>query len=88
MQRRGFTVGYSDLVTIDTPFLVLSSYIYVPTGGTGDIVWLNASGNPQFLSAAGVGYHPLAASQIVTSATVNGTLRTTSASNMTYGSGG
>ena len=82
MITNGFAFGLSDLVELDVEF-PRSSYIYV--GGTaGDIVYLNTLGQAQYLANAGLGYHPIGAKQIVTSADVNGTERTTTATGMVY----
>ena len=88
MITNGFAFGISDLVTLDTPFtyggnLVYSSYIYVYTAA-GDIVYMNSAGELQYLPSAAIGYHPIAASQIVTSGTVNGVSRTTGATGLAY----
>jgi hypothetical protein len=89
----GFVVSYSDLVTIGKPFtttvngrtLTLNASYIVVTGSSGDIVWLNALGLPQYLPNAQSGMaYPIGASQIVASATVNGTVRTTAATNMVW----
>jgi hypothetical protein len=85
----GFVVSYSDLVTVGSPFTIngltlTASYIYV-SGNSGDIVWLNALGQPQYLANAQSGqFYPIGASQIVSSATVNGSTRTTGATNMVW----
>jgi len=89
----GFVVSYSDLVVIGQPFTTTvngntltlnSSYIGV-TGNSGDIVWLNALGIPQYLPNAQAGMvYPIGASQVVASATVNGVLRTTAATNLVW----
>ena len=78
----GFACGYADSVTLDTAFPQVSAYILVGTGG--DIVFENSVGDAQFISNAGEGYHPIAALKVLTSGTVNGTPRTTTASGMTY----
>lgn len=88
MITNGFAYGISDIVTVDTPFeyrgaLLYSSYIYVYTTA-GDIVYRNSVGDLQYLPSAALGYHPIAASEIVTSGTVNGVSRTTSAVGMAY----
>lgn len=88
MITNGFAFGISDLVTLDTPFeyrgaLIYSSYIYVYTAA-GDIVYRNSAGDLQYLPSASLGYHPIAASEIVTSGDVNGTTRTTGATGLVF----
>lgn len=84
----GFAFGYSDLVTIGVNFPKPSIYIYV-AGLLGDIVYLNSNGIPQwFPGALAGGIYPIAATQIVASAVVNGTTRTTTATNLVYCSTG
>ena len=84
----GFVPSQSDAVTLDQPFTqngltYLSAYIF--PAGAGDIVWENNQGEPQWFpnAAAGQGYI-LGAKRILTNATVNGTPRTTTATNMTW----
>jgi|HubBroStandDraft_6_1064221.scaffolds.fasta_scaffold11517_6 hypothetical protein len=88
----GFVASYGDAITIGKPFTqtvqghlvtFISSYILV--GSSGDLVWLNALGIPQWLpgTLAGQAY-PIGASQIVASAIVNGVSRTTTASSLSY----
>lgn len=84
--------SYSDLVTLDTTISqtlngVVTNLIttYVKPGGTGDIVWLNGSGVPQYLPAAQANQlYKIAATKIVTTATVNGVVRDTTATNIAY----
>lgn len=88
MITNGFAFGISDIVTLDTPFtygdqLIYSTYIYVYTAA-GDIVYMNSAGELSYLPSAAIGYHPIAASQIVTSGDVNGTTRTTGATGLAY----
>jgi hypothetical protein len=80
----GFAFNYSDLVTIGINFIYPSAYIYV-SGNTGDIVYLNSAGLPQYFpNAQGNNIYPIGATQIVTSATINGVLRTTTATGLVY----
>lgn len=90
----GFVASYGDAVTIGQPFVatlldgskltLISTYITV-NGGAGDIVWLNASGVPQWLPGAVLGQtYLIGASKIVASATVNGISRTTTATGLSY----
>lgn len=84
----GFAFGYSDLATLGVNFPKPSCYIYVG-GATGNIVYLNTAGQPQYFpNAQGNNIYPIAATQIVSSAIVNGTLRTTTATNLVYCSTG
>jgi hypothetical protein len=91
----GFVVSYSDAVTIGSPFTmtingVLTSftatYIGIETSGSsGDIVWLNALGQAQWLPNCQAGqFYPIGASQIVASAIVNGVSRTTTATSLVW----
>lgn len=79
----GFTFSYSDVVTEGVAFPFPSSYIYVNTTA-GDIVYQAPNGSYQWVQGAGLGYNPIAALMVVSSATVNGTPRTTSAVGMVY----
>lgn len=79
----GFSAGYSDIVTIDQDFSLPSLYILI-SGTGGDLVWENTLGQPQYISNAGLGLYPVAAKKILSSATVNGTPRTTTADGITY----
>lgn len=88
MITNGFAFGISDIVTLDTPFEfngnpVYTSYIYVYTSA-GDIVYRNSAGVLQYLPSASLGYHPIAASEIVTIGDVNGISRNTSATGLAY----
>lgn len=79
----GFSFSYSDVVTVDILFPYASSYIYV--GDTaGDIVYEAPDGTAQWVQNAGLGYNPIAAKRVLTSGTVNGTPRTTTATGMVY----
>jgi hypothetical protein len=88
----GFVVSYSDAVTLGQPFtttvsgnLLTLTSTYIVVGTSGDIVWLNALGLPQWLPNAQAGMaYPIGASQIVSGATVNGTPRVTTASGMVW----
>lgn len=87
MKPKGYVVDYSNVVTLDTNFILngqtyISTYIYI--GGAGDIVWKNSDGQLNFLNDAQPGYHLINASQIVTSGTVGGVSQTTSASNISW----
>jgi predicted anti-sigma-YlaC factor YlaD len=84
----GFIPPYSDAVTIGTPFSssgLACVALYLAVGGAGDIVWLNAQGQPQWWPSAQAGQvYILGATQIVASATVNGVSRTTTATLMSW----
>ena len=89
----GFVVSYSDVVTVGQPFTnnasglpLTATYIGINMGGSsGDIVWLNALGIPQWLPGCQAGqFYPIGASQIVASAIVNGVSRTTTATEMIW----
>ncbi|HWI50094.1 MAG TPA: hypothetical protein VNU45_17935 [Rummeliibacillus sp.] len=80
----GFAFGYSDLATVGVNFTKPSCYLYV-SGATGDIVYMNTAGIPQFFpNAQANNIYPIAAVRILASATVNGTPRTTTATNIVY----
>ena len=84
----GFAFGYSDLATVDVNFPVPSCYIYVG-GSAGDIVYLNSAGQAQYFPGAQANnFYPIGALRIVSSAVVNGTTRTTTATNIVYCSTG
>lgn len=79
----GFSGGVADAVTLDTAFPIISTYIYV--GLTpGDLVFRNSAGDLGFISDLSLGWHPIAATEIVTSGDVNGTPRTTTADGLSY----
>ena len=87
----GFVCGISGAVTLDTPFTdgngvaITSTYIVIPTTGTeGGIVYYNSNGNPMWLPYATLGYNPIAATRIVTTATVDGIIRTTTATPLAW----
>lgn len=83
MVTNGFVCGYSDDVILDTPFNFTSSYLYVSTTA-GDIVYKNSLGQNQVLSNAALGYHPIGATQILTSAIINEVERNTTATGICY----
>lgn len=85
----GFVCKYSDAVTVGSPFKIngitfTSYYIYV-SGSSGDIVWQNDLGEANYIENAQAGqFYPIGASMILSSATVNGVTRTTSATNLVW----
>lgn len=85
----GFVPSYSDVVTIDTPFTIdgltlVATYIFV-SGMAGDIVWENIQGQAQWLPATQLGMtYIIGAGRILSSAVVNGTLRTTTATGLVW----
>lgn len=92
MLTLGFPPSYSDAVVNDAYFTisntdttpVLAAYIAV-TGAGGDIVWENNKGEPQWLPAAALGQtYILGAQRILSSATVRGTSRTTTATGLVW----
>ena len=82
MVTLGFTYSYSDAVVNDAAFPFPSTYIYVQTAG--DIVYEAPDGAFQWLQGAGVGYHPISALRVLSSGTVNGNSRSTTATGMFY----
>ena len=85
MKIFGRPAGYSDLAVLDQAFLFASTFLRV-TGSAGDIVFENTQGEAQFIPAAQQ-YEELhvAAKRILTNGTVNGTPRTTTATDIQYG---
>jgi hypothetical protein len=89
MYTPGFSCQLSDFVTLDVAFaapnpfadqIICSSYIMVPTSGTeGGIVYENPAGEVCYWPFAFVGYNPIAARKILTTAVVNGVTRDTTA---------
>jgi hypothetical protein len=88
MITNGFAFGWSDLATIDTNFPYASSYLSI-SGTAGDIVYENTGGFAQWYPGAIQGFmYPIGAKRILSSGTVNGTLRTTTATGIVYCSAG
>lgn len=78
MKTKGYTCGYSGLVTLDEDLPHPSAYISV-SATAGDIVFVNTAGETQYWPFAFIGYNPIAAKRILTSATIDGVLRATTA---------
>src|SRR5689334_273942 len=99
MLTLGFAYGYSNAVTLDQFFTdvngknklddisqIVSSYIIVNgTGSEGSIVYLNSSGIIQYQPYVFFGYNPIAATKILTSATINSITYTTTATGLSWG---
>lgn len=88
MITNGFVAGYSDYATLDAALPFTSSYIGAEV--SGDIVYENNLGLAQFIPAALVvvgALIPIGAKKILSSGTVNGTPRTTTATGVVYFSG-
>ncbi len=84
----GFAGGYSDLATLDVAFPHPSAYLFVSTA-SGNIVFQNTRGENQYFPGAQAGgLYPLGATMVLTNGTVNGTLRTTTATGIVYVSTG
>lgn len=79
----GFTFTYSDDVVADVEFPYQSSYIYV-SDAPGDIVYQAPDGSAQWVRDAGLGYNPIATRKILSTGTVNGVSRTTTATGLVY----
>lgn len=85
----GFPPSYSDAVTNDAFFTnngltLLAAYIYV-SGASGDIVWENNKGQAQWLPGCVLGQtYILGAQRILSSGTVNGHSRTTTATGLVW----
>ena len=78
----GFTYNFSDLVVNGTAFPYPTTYLYLPTAG--DVVYQTTDGSYQWIQSAAAGYHPIAATRVVATETVNGVSRNTTAANMVY----
>ncbi len=88
MLTLGFAFGYSDMVVLDDLFPKASAYIYV-SGDAGDIVYENTVGEAQFFpNAQANNFYPIAAKRILSSGTVNGVSRDTTATELVYCSTG
>lgn len=89
MLTLGFSCGLGDEMVVDTPlssnngYQLVTTYIYINTTA-GDLVWRNSNGDLGYLPDAAVGVHAIAAIEIVSSGTVNGTPRTTTAVGFSY----
>lgn len=80
----GFAFGYSDIAVAGTLFAKPSVYLYV-SGSSGDIVYENTAGEAQYFpNAQANNIYPIAARRILATGTVNGSMRTTSATNIVY----
>jgi hypothetical protein len=88
----GFPPSYSDVVVNDQYFTisntdttqVLGTYISV-TGISGDIVWENVQGEPQWFPGALQGQtYILGARRILSAATVRGVARSTTATGLVW----
>ena len=84
----GFVPSYGDVVTVGQSFTINGltfASAYISVGGAGDIVWQNAQGQAQWFPGAQVGQvYILGATKILSSATVNGVTRTTTATSMSW----
>ncbi len=85
----GFVPKYSDAVTVDTAFTsngltLLAAYVSV-SGSSGDIVWENSNGEAQWCPGTLTGQsYLMGATRILSTGTVNGTLRTTTATGLVW----
>lgn len=87
-RTNGFNGSISDVVTFAEPFTdyvtgnpVISTYLIIPTvGDEGGIVYRDSGGNLRYHPYAFIGYNPIAAAEVLSSAVVNGTMRATTAS--------
>lgn len=85
MITNGFVAGYVDLAVVDTNFPFASSYLAASVAG--DIVFENTLGQAQYIPSALViagMLMPAGARRILSSGTVNGTPRTTTATGIVY----
>lgn len=85
MKIFGKPAGYSDVAVLDQLFPFASSFVRV-SGSAGDIVFENTQGEAQYIPNAQQ-YETIwiAAKRILTNGTVNGTPRTTTATDIQYG---
>jgi hypothetical protein len=74
--------GSSSFIQSDKNQNVVSTYVLVLT--SGDIVYENQNGDPQFMQNVPTGIIPISATKILSSATVRGTSRITTADNMSW----
>jgi hypothetical protein len=83
MLTYGFVPPYSDAVTVGSAFVAGSipcMSLYLSVSVAGDIVWQNVQGDAQFWPGAQAGQvYILGATKILSSGTVNGTSRNTTA---------
>lgn len=88
----GFPPSYGDVVVNDQPFTIsdtdttplVSAYIVV-TGASGDIVWENNKGEPQWTPGLLQGQtYIIGAARILSAATVRGTPRSTTATGLVW----
>lgn len=87
MLTLGFPPSYSDAVTVGSLFQIdgltfVAAYVYVSVAG--DIVWENNQGQANWFPGAPQGFVILGARRILSSATVNGSSRTTTATVSTW----
>lgn len=86
-RTNGFNGSISDVVMFDELFTdyvsgnpVISTYLIIPTiGEEGSIVYVDSGGNLRYHPYAFIGYNPIAAAKIMSSALVNGIFRETTA---------
>ena len=92
MFTEGFACGVSDAVTLDQYFVgpdgtsrCTSYYIVITTtGNEGGIVYENPNKQICWAPYLFTGFNPVAATKILTSATVNGVVRTTTATTLSW----
>lgn len=81
-------INYSDVAVNNVAFTSNSIPVismWIKPGVTGDIVWQNYLGNPQWLQAAQANaIYYIAATKILSGATVNGTPRLTTATGIIW----
>lgn len=94
-RTNGFNGSISDIVTLGQQFTdyvtgnpVISTYLIIPTiGEEGSIVYVDSGGNLRYHPYAFIGYNPIAAAQVLSSAIVNGEMRMTTATPLYWLSG-
>jgi hypothetical protein len=95
MYTKGFSCQVSGYITNGVAFtapqtssnqIVSSTYIAIPTNGTeGVIVYVNPQGSTCVWPYAFIGYNPISATQILSSATIDDVVYTTTATPLYWG---
>ena len=90
----GFSFGFSDAVTLDSEFvakdgngneLFKAVSTYLVLSSVGSVVYENSAGQLQYFPGGIEGYNPISARKVLTSASVNGVTRSTTATVVSWG---